>query len=245
MGWLTNLNIAVLVCMCYLLMIYIHQFSETIVVVVENRPKPGGTDGDGSLVDAHHTEFENLVIVFSHSPPLDHRTTTIITTNVVKKAFKFFKDNPSSFFVFTSSTSTRMRTEAELMAQLAVSLGIPKANIKVDGGRGKWAVKAAALGKWVVGSDAIDHKSDHIYLVSDFEQIHWVETVLKGVVMDEYPLGNQSRHVFHAVIPLACDTDRKQVLAQMSAYLAMPEHSRNERVRERLHLLQNNIKLPS
>lgn len=246
MSWSTKLAFVLVACICYLLLIYVHQFSEHVafdenpsVIHIPILPSLPSDSSSGYMMPII---VENIVIVFSHSSPLDDNTATATTINIVKKASKFFQDNPSSYFVFSSSVHARIRSEAELMAETAVSMGIPKDRIKVDKDTQKMVKKATSLARWML-LDTVQFK--HIYILSDLAHIHWLETTLRSVVIDDFPLGDTSRHLFHTAIPLACDTDRQELLDQMKAYLAAPatKHSEREkeRVRGRLHLLQNNI----
>lgn len=225
-----KLALLLAVCLCYLALLYFHKFSDTVTIDA-SFPSP---------IPVQPTrKIDNIVIVFSHSPPLDETTATLTTEAVVKKAASFFKDNPSSFFVFASSVHARRRSEAELMGELAVSMGIPKDNIHVDRDTQKMLKKATAIAHWLL-AEAFEYQ--HIYLIADFGHIRWLETTLRSVVIEEYPAGKASRFLFSAAIPLACASpDRGALIEQLKQYLARPENSNKERVRSRLHMLQNNI----
>ena len=72
-----------------------------------------------------YPEIENILVVLGNEP-LDDATPTIDTMTRVRKAVKFFSVHPSSILIFTGGPTANKVTEAQVMANYAMSLGVPK-----------------------------------------------------------------------------------------------------------------------
>ena len=76
-----------------------------------------------------YPEVENILVVLGNEP-LDDATPTIDTMTRVRKAVEYFSMHPSSILIFTGGPTAGKVTEAQVMANYAMSLGVPKTVIR-------------------------------------------------------------------------------------------------------------------
>ncbi len=165
--------------------------------------------------------FDTVLIVLGNEP-LDDQTPTVDTIARVAKAVAFQEENPATLLVFTGGPTAGTRSEARMMADLAVARGVSMDSIRLE-------EKARSTGQNARLTAELIRQIHprRIFIVSKSDHLEWATPIFKRVAE------------FKSAEPLACRVDRADSIAQMEAYLKTHDSAR---VRRRLQQLKKGVK---
>ncbi|MEI6971987.1 MAG: YdcF family protein [bacterium] len=161
----------------------------------------------------------DAVIVVLGNEPLDDNTPTVDMVARVNRAVTVQREQPGALLLFTGGPTSGTITEARMMADLAITMGVSTNSILLEE-RARSTRENALLTAGVIR----DLAPRRLYIVSRKDHLDWAMPIFRRI------------DVFATAEPLSCEVSLADIIAQMEAYLRTHESAR---VRERLLKLKN------
>jgi uncharacterized SAM-binding protein YcdF (DUF218 family) len=168
------------------------------------------------------TGVETVLVVLGNEP-LDDSTPTVDTIARVEKAVQYLNRYPESVLIFTGGPTAGTNTEARMMVDLALNLGVATNAIILEEAARSTRENALFTAKLVRRLSP-----QRILIVSKGDHLEWALPIFR------------KEEAFKAAESLACEVSAADSIAQMEAY--MGQHPDNRRVRERLQALKSGRK---
>jgi uncharacterized SAM-binding protein YcdF (DUF218 family) len=165
----------------------------------------------------------NTVLVVPGNEPLDESTPTVDMIARVMKAVEFQRQHPLTLLVFTGGRTGGARSEARMMADLAVAQGVATNIIRLEEN-----ARSTRENARFTASLIHDIRAQRILIVSKSDHLDWAMSIFR------------EEKIFRNAEPLECQVAAADSMAQMRDYLI--RHPDNQRVRERLQSFKDGRK---